>query len=62
MATTDFESKYKAGFTNSATKKEFVKHTPFRFVFSNAMQQASLGFKKQSYPTPINPGSDGKSK
>lgn len=48
-------SKYKTAFTNGSTKKDFVKHTPFRFVLANVEERAALGMKKESHPTPINP-------
>lgn len=56
-------AKYKAGFSNSATKKDFIKHSAFRFVDGmDGTKLASLGLKRESYPTPTNPGADGKGK
>ena len=55
--------KYKAGFTNEATKKDFVKHTPLRIVPGLTDQQLSAqGMRRESHPTPINPGTDGSGK
>lgn len=56
--------KYRSAFSNNATKKDFVKISPFKFVpyAPNVQNQQGLGFRRESYPTPINPGSDGKGK
>lgn len=59
----DNASRYKAGFSNKATKKDFVKHTPFRFVQGHSSEKmTSMGMKRESYPTPIYPGGDGRGK
>lgn len=52
-------SKYKSAFTNGSTKKDFVKHTPFKFVKANEMERAAMGFKSESHPTPTNPQKGG---
>jgi hypothetical protein len=63
MATNDNRARYKAGFTNNATKKDFVKHTPFRFVNGlSDTQLAALEMRRESYPTPVYPGGDGRGK
>lgn len=60
---TDNEARYKRGVTNGSSKRDFIKHTPFRFVPGYTPEQLrSWGMRQESYPTPVDYGADGKGK
>lgn len=59
----DNTARYKAGFTTASTKKDFIKHTPFKFVPGLSPEKlASLGMKRETHPTPVDYGADGRGK
>lgn len=54
--------KYRQAFSNNSTKKDFAKTTPLKFTpaSENVQIQAGLGFRRESYPTPIHPQGKGR--